>query len=177
VSAAADTERILETRRLVLEPLLPRHAPLLFVAMSDERLYRYHAGRPRSLEALQARFTQLASRGAPDRAEVWLNWAVRLKNSGYVGLVQATVHADQAIIGYDIFAEHWRHGYGKEACTALVKALYNDWAVKLLIAIVDVENVASIALLESLGFQRTWTGPSEDMPGRTDHRYEKRAAA
>jgi len=126
------------------------------------------------VESLLLRFTQLAAGRSPDGSETWLNWAVRCNDGAYVGWVQATVVGETAIIGYDIFAEHWRKGYAREACTAMLASLQSDYRVKSARAIVDVENTASIGLLESLGFDRVWTGPSEDMPGRTDHKYERR---
>ena len=167
-----DTERLLRTSRLILEPLLPAHATALFSGLSDARLYRFHAGRPESIESLELRFIQLAARKSPDICEVWLNWAVRRSDGEYVGWLQTTIRGEVAIIGYDIFADHWRNGYAKEACTAMLRFLKSDCGVAMSRAIVDVENIASIKLLESLGFRKVWTGPSEDMPGRTDHRYE-----
>lgn len=172
MSATKNAERILGTPRLMLEPLRPSHAALLFEGLSDPRLYVYHAGRPQSAESLMLRFTQLATRRSPDGSETWLNWALRLKDGTYVGWVQATIVSETAIVGYDIFAEHWRNGYAREACVAMLGFLKKNCGVELARAIVDVENTASIKLLESLGFQRVWTGASEDMPGRLDHQYE-----
>jgi len=103
---------------------------------------------------------------------MWLNWAVRRDDGTYVGWTQATIIGVGAIIGYDIFAEHRRNGYAREACVAMLAFLKDECGVGSARAIVDVENTASIKLLESLGFFRVLTGSSEDMPGRLDHRYE-----
>jgi len=162
----------LATERLRLEPLKPSHARALFEPMRDERLYRYEAQRPPKSEAgLERRFERLAV--GRDGSQLWFNWAVRGKDGPYVGLVQATVDGKSAVIGYDIFPAYWRQGYGKEACSAVIERALRDLGVTLVKAIVDIENQASIALLESLGFKRVWTGPSDDMPGHTDHRYER----
>lgn len=169
----ADTERLVKTPRLLLEPLVPAHAPMLFDGLRDERLYQYHAGRPETLESLALRFTQLAARRSPDGCETWLNWAIRRNDGVYVGWVQASIAGDQAIIGYDIFAEHWRNGYAKEACAAVLACLKHNFGSRVVRAVVDIENTASIRLLESLGFTRVWTGPSEDLQGRTDHKFER----
>jgi len=162
----------LDTERLRLEPLEPSHARLLFEPMRDERLYRYEPQRPPKSEAgLERRFERLAV--GRDGSQLWFNWAVRAKDGPYVGLIQTTVDGTSAVIGYDIFPAYWRQGYGKEACNAVIDRALRDLGVTHVEAIVDVENQASIALLESLGFKRVWTGPSDDMPGHTDHRYER----
>jgi ribosomal-protein-alanine N-acetyltransferase len=169
-----DAERCLRTKRLVLEPLVVAHAPELFKPLRDERLYRYYAGQPpESIEELRVRFALLAKRQSPDGTEKWLNWVVRLRDGSIVGRMQATIRSNHTLIGYDIFVPYWRRGYGKEAVRAMLEFLEIECAVKVVRAIVDSENVASIRLLESLGFTRAWTGKSDDLPGRTDHCYER----
>ena len=171
------TQPILETSRLRLEPLTAAHAPLLFEFLRDERLYRYEAFEPpRSLQELVARFTALEKRHSPDGSDGLLNWVVRLHDGTVVGRMQATVRADHTLIGYDIFVPYWRMGYGKEAGAAMLEFLESEGSITTFRAFVDTENVAYIRLLESLGFKRVWNGPSEDMPGRMDHRYERTSA-
>lgn len=173
-----DLERSLRTARLTLEPIVPEHAPLLFDQLDDDRLWRFMIFRlrPRSVDGLRKRFTRYAARTSPDGDEIWLNYALRRADGAYVGTVQATVAGSHAMIGYSIFVDHWRQGYGKEACMELLRSLRDDFGVCRVEATVDTENDASIRLLEVLGFVRVWTGPSEDMPGRTDHRYERQWA-
>jgi ribosomal-protein-alanine N-acetyltransferase len=172
-----DANRVLTTERLRLEPLVVAHARHLFAPLRDERLYRYEGFEPpASLGELEARYAALETRRSPDGSERWLNWVVRLRDGTFVGRVQATVRSDHTLIGYDIFVPYWRNGYGKEACAAMLDFLEQEGSIATFRAFVDTENAASIALLESLGFDRVWTGPSEDMPGRTDHRYERTPA-
>ena len=168
--------RSLSTTRLDLEPVTQAHAAPLFEAMRDPLLYRYEPRKPpQTLESVRARFALWEERQSFDGASHWLNWAVRRRDDDvYLGLVQATVSAGLATIGYTIFTPFWRMGYGKEAVGAIVAEIRDSYETPLVQAWVDVENAASIALLESLGFERVWTGPSEDQPGRTDHRYERR---
>jgi len=169
-----DLERVLVTSQLRLEPLLPLHAKYLFESLQEQRQYRFYAATPpATLEELKRRYELWASRKSPDATQTWLNYAVRREDGGvYVGWVQATIAGDVATIGYDIFPDFWRRGYASEACGRLVRALIDDLEINRIIAVVDTENVASIRLLERLGFILTRTGPSEDMPGRQDHRYE-----
>jgi RimJ/RimL family protein N-acetyltransferase len=135
-------------------------------------LYEPRSHRAASIADLERRFTRFATRRSPDGTEVWLNYAVRIMGGAYVGTMQATIVGSSSLIGYSIFADHWRQGYGKEASARLVRFLFEECGVRRVRATVDTENAASIALLERIGFHRTWTGPSDDMPGRRDHRYE-----
>ncbi len=172
-SPMPDLERVLATRRLLLEPLLPAHARHLFRHLQDRRLYHFYAGEPpATVEELERRYQAWATHKSPDGTQTWLNYAVRRTDGIYVGWVQATLVGDMATIGYDIFPDFWRRGYATEACGELVRALCYEHNIANIVAVVDTENTASIRLLEGLGFALAWTGPSEDLPGRQDRRYE-----
>lgn len=163
----------LHTERLVLEPIGVRHARLLFEALQDIRLYRYHSGAPpQSIEELERRYAAWSTRKSSDGTQTWVNYAVRWNDGGYVAWVQATIAGKHATIGYDVFPEHWRKGVATEACRELVRELRDEQSVSVIDAVVDAENEASIRLLRRLGFGQVWSGPSDDMPGRVDLRYE-----
>jgi [ribosomal protein S5]-alanine N-acetyltransferase len=168
-------ERTLVTARLALEPLLASHARMLFSKLQDIRLYRYHAGEPpRSIDELERRYRTWSVRHSPDGSQRWLNYAVRSLGDGdYVGWVQATIDDGQATLGYDIFPPNWSRGYATESCRELVRFLRDDLGIARFAANADAENLASIRLLERLEFVRVSSGPSEDMPGRTDLRFER----
>src|SRR5277367_677160 len=115
----ARAERLLETPRLVLEPLVPGHASSVFADLSDTRLYDLIPREPpESAAALERRYRALATRTSPDGREAWLNLVARLRSSReHVGSVEATVHADlTAHLAYTVFRRFWQQGYAKEAC-------------------------------------------------------------
>ena len=147
----------LRTGRLRLEPLEERHAAALFAGLSDGALYEFTGDRaPQSLEALARRYRQLETRTSPDGREAWLNWALwSLPDAGYVGLIQATVHAERwAHVAYVLFRDAWSRGYAREATAALIDSLSLEWGVREIWATVDVRHRRAIALLEELGFLR-----------------------
>jgi ribosomal-protein-alanine N-acetyltransferase len=90
----------------LLEPLLPEHAPLVFEGLADKCLYRFiPTDAPESTEELEARYRKLSSRRSPEGIEVWLNFAMRLREgtapaggarpeTTYVGTLQANIHPD-----------------------------------------------------------------------------------
>jgi [ribosomal protein S5]-alanine N-acetyltransferase len=173
----AAPETRLETSRLFLEPILPAHASRLNEQLQDERLYRFIPQDPATPQALEDRYDFLSGRRSPDSREAYLNWAVRERTSGdYAGTLEATVHDNPAAtIAYMIFVPFQRRGYAAEACARLLEHLFEDYRVSIVAAEIDTRNVASIALVESLGFERVgfqkdadhFKGSSSD-----EYRYE-----
>ncbi len=149
-------ERVLETERLRLEPLRESHAAELFDLLSDARLYEFiPQDPPVTLDALAARYKLLESRKSPNGGEDWLNWAARSKAEGTcVGTVQVTIGRDRrAHLAYEIGVPYWGRGLATEACAHVIRTLFDEGIVEVW-AELDTRNVASIRLLERLGFAR-----------------------
>jgi len=168
-------EAILETTRLVLEPVLPSHAPTLFEPLQAQAIYKYMPeDPPDSVEALTIRFRQLAARRSPDGQEGWLNWIMRLREEKtYVGTLQATVLPNAtAYIAYLLFPTFWKQGYAREGCRRVLDLLFEDYQVRTVLAEIDTRNAPSIRLVESLGFQCVATKRDADFfKGSTSHEY------
>ena len=151
-----NSEQILETPRLILEPLMPSHASLIYEQLLDDKLYKFIPNNPpESLSYLEERFTFLSSRLSPNQEEAWLNWVVKLKEGGkYVGRLESSVNKNRtASIAYIIFSDFWKKGYAKEGCKRILESLITDYEVKSITSEIDTRNIASIKLIESLGFQ------------------------
>jgi RimJ/RimL family protein N-acetyltransferase len=185
-------ETTLETERLLLEPLLPEHATLMLEGLADEHLYRFiPTDAPESAEALETRYRKLSSRRSPDGSEVWLNFAMRLREgttpedgavpqATYVGTLEATVFPDRsAYIAYTVFVPSWHHGYAREGCARMLGHLVEDYRVRVVVAEMDTRNAASVSLAEALGFERVSTTLGADhFKGSVsdEHRYELHVA-
>ncbi len=170
----------LESARLALEPVNGWHGEPMFAGLKDPLLYTYIPKEPPlAASHVSRRFEALEQRRSPDGAELWLNWAVRLKSNGYVGLVEATVYADgQADIAWMIFTPHQRQGLGAEAVGAMLEHL-GQMGVRAVRAFIDTRNAASIALAERCGLTRIATHRArEKLRGRPvdDHEYGKALA-
>src|SRR5262249_4399502 len=89
---------------------------------------------------------------------VWLNWAVRIKESGRAaGRIEATVREDAtAGIAYELSPLYWGAGYATEGCARVLELLFGAYAVDEVDALADTRNESSIRLLERLVFTRTW---------------------
>lgn len=150
-------ERVLETRRLLLEPLTVAHAAGLYELLLDRRLYDFvPQDPPATRQALEDRYRRLSARRSPDGSEAWLNWAVRERaTGGYVGTLEATVNGDRtAAIAYAVFVPYQRRGFAAEGCERVLAHLFGDYGVSAVVAEIDTRNAASMALVESLGFGR-----------------------
>ncbi|MEO8305698.1 MAG: GNAT family N-acetyltransferase [Betaproteobacteria bacterium] len=163
------------TARLRVEPLRSTHAPLLFPALADPRIYAYvpdevHA----TQDSLGKRYAFLERGAPPGVTDVWLNWALQRKDSAaYIGTLQATVTPDShAYIGYVLCPTAWGQGFATEACRWLVAALQRRFVLGEILATVDVRNLPSIRVLERIDFRCIGTEPAELRgAATTDYRY------
>ncbi len=145
---------VLRTTRLSLEPLEVRHAGPLFALLSAPEIYEHlDEDPPADVRALEDRYRRLESRRSPDGSQEWLNWALRVEETGeYAGYVQATVEAGSAEVAYVLGPAFWGQGLATEAVTVMCAHLAVDHGVTRLTAHVEPANRASRALLERLGF-------------------------
>jgi RimJ/RimL family protein N-acetyltransferase len=145
--------RVIETARLTLEPQLAAHAAEMFAVLSDPAIYEYENEPPPSVEWLRARFARLESRQSADGREQWLNWVIRLRPSGLIGYVQATVQANgHAAVAYELSSAWWGRGLASEAVRAVIAELVQRHAVRSLGAVLKRDNQRSLRLLQRLGF-------------------------
>lgn len=167
-------ETTLETSRLFLEPLVESHARLIYKQLQDERLYLFIPQEPPiSMQVLETRYHTLSTRLSPDRQKVWLNWVVRRKEGTYIGTLEATVYPNQTgAIAYLIFPSFWRQRYAKEGCSPVINHLFKNYKVKVIAAEIDTRNIASIQLIESLGFKCVSRQENADFfKGCASHEY------
>jgi ribosomal-protein-alanine N-acetyltransferase len=171
------------TARLVLEPLLAAHAPVLFAPLQDERIYGWISAQPPvDLERVRQLWNQRESRLSPDGEEAWLNWAVRRASDGaYLGKVDAVVDSRSVAtnLGYLFFPEFWNQGYASECARAVVEHFARR-SVLLVYACVTLGNLPSERALLRAGFTRTRIIPDNDrIRGKLydDVEYVHRASA
>ncbi len=148
----------LATKRLILEPLEVTHAAKLHAGLADPTLYRFVPEDPLPLVELTERYQRILGGPRDNNIELWRNWAVRLRGDDgeYAGMIETSVFpSDYAYLAYFMFASHHRQGYAHEACAAVLAHVRETYGIKRVVAEMDVRNVASWRLVESLGFVRT----------------------
>jgi len=148
-----DLCRLVVGDRVILQPLTASHADALFPILDDAEVWKYtDSAPPSSLDSLRERYRNLETRVRSDGA-IWLNWAVeRRAGHDITGVVQATIDGDEVTIGYVFGRRYWGHGLGLESVSAMLDVLRVEFGVSNVRATVHPGNVASIRLLERLGF-------------------------
>jgi RimJ/RimL family protein N-acetyltransferase len=153
---------VFSTDRLVIEPRTVEHAPELCAALADESVGRYIGGpEVTTVEAMVERIIYVTTTDATQWGERWLNWVVRLRTEPgrpLIGRIEATVHIGRdpivAEIAY-VFDPTWSgRGYATEATAWMLDHLRAEHGVADAYATVAPGNLASIALLERLAFER-----------------------
>jgi RimJ/RimL family protein N-acetyltransferase len=99
----------------------------------------------------------MANRDADPRTD--FEFAVTLRPEGRLiggGSLNARNRPEYATaeIGYCFASEVWGHGYGTEATAALCEFGFREAGLRRIFALIDPENIASIRLVERLGFRR-----------------------
>lgn len=147
---------LIATERLVLRRFRKADAPVLAAYRSDPHVARY--------QSWDAPFPLLRAETAvanfiasdPDKPG-WFQYAVeRTADRVLVGDVAVHLHDNlkQAEIGFTVAREHQRHGYAREAVTAVLDRLFRVQGLHKVAGECDSRNVASASLLERLGFTR-----------------------
>lgn len=146
----------LPTARLALRPLCLDDAAPLFAMYSDIEFMRYW-----SFPAMK-RFEQavdyLARRMQGSAAELEIVWAIELTATreviGLCSLFNVDMASKRAEIGFGLQRPFWGQGYMSEAARAVVDCAFDVFGLRRLEADIDPRNVASIRLVERLGFIR-----------------------
>lgn len=151
ISILATMKRpILNTINLRLRPLQEDDAEGMFNIFRDAQTMRYMpTGAHRTVAE-----TQLMLMSA--LADTARYWAIELNNAsheliGYIGFL-----ADTPIpgMGYLIARKHWRKGYAREACLAVMDYGFFGEKLEQIELWIHEDNVASLGLAEKLGFRR-----------------------
>ncbi len=85
------------------------------------------------------------------------SWAVINEHQAFIGVISTyNLHPlhRRCEIGYWFFPQYCGKGYGKESMDILLKTLAKQQNIHRFVAEVEPENTASVALLNSLGFNR-----------------------
>lgn len=154
-----------ETSRLGIAPLALADASELVAALDHPEVGTYIGGPDvTTVAALRTRIGHLlAGPQGPGRAEIWLNYVVRLRaDSQVIGRLEATVHGQWAEVAWVFGRSFWGYGYATEGARWLVDHLEREHDVAELWATVDPRNQRSIALLNRLDFA------SQPTPARRD---------
>lgn len=147
--------KILETERLILRTWTSADVDALFEILRDAEVVRYISdGKPFSFEKV-TEFLVWAENY--QRENGFCRWKVIEKSSGEIigSCGFARPHETVEIeLGYLFAQKYWGRGFATEASRAALRFGFEKFGFAEIIAMTDLENVASQRVLEKIGFAR-----------------------
>jgi ribosomal-protein-alanine N-acetyltransferase len=154
---------ILESERLLFRPHELADLDGFCAMEMDPEFRRYVGGHARSREDAERKFPKGQLGKVTNQLAVWA--AVLKLNGQYVGRCGLYPHlkrgegivAGEATLSFYFGCEHWGMGLASEAGAAFVKFGWDELQLSRIVATVQVENGASVHILQKLGFELTAT--------------------
>ncbi len=148
----------LETPRLLLRPFQDSDLEAFVAYRSDPIIARYQGWEAPYSIANALAFIDEMKQKQPAVPGEWYQIAIVLKTSleliGDCAFEVSEEDGQQAKIGYTLARPYHGSGYATEAVTGLLNYLFGDLKLHRVIALCDVDNFASIRLLERIGMRR-----------------------
>lgn len=152
----------IESQRLLFRELQPSDAEAMFELDSDPDVVKYVGVKP--LTHVDQTRQMIANIRQQYLDHGIGRWAVILKETnefiGWAGLKyisELNGRKDIYDLGYRFLKRHWGKGYGSESARAFLDFGFNEMKLARISAYVDVENTASVKILENCGLQFTNT--------------------
>jgi len=148
---------VLESKRLLFRSHEAADLDAFCAMEADAEVRRYVGGAPRTREAAGRRFWDRAMQPVEGRLAMW---ATVLKEDGhYIGRcgLYPNIRGDQKVAGEAVLAfyiarQFWGQGFASEAGRAFVEFGFDELKLERIVTAVQVENAASVRVLEKLGF-------------------------
>jgi len=146
----------LETKRLLLEPVLPSHAEEMSALLSSQELYKFVPQGPPNVEKLRQTYQIWSRRISPEEDELWLNWVARWNGTKrLIGHFQVGYKGPEEVsIAYTVGIEYQRKGFAKEALQAIFAFLKGSMNAQTVKVWIDTRNIASINLVRKLNMKQ-----------------------
>ena len=143
----------LSTARLLLRRPHPADTAAVFEYASDPVVVRY-VDWPAAVEPADTRRATERALQKWELAEEY-SWRVTVPpDDTPIGSAGCRLNGDSADFGFVLNRRYWGHGYATEAGGAVLDWLKSLGVIKRILATCDVENVASVRVLEKLGLSR-----------------------
>lgn len=157
---------LLETPRLIIRQFRDSDLEAFVAYRNDPEVYRYQGWKTPYLREYAADFIARTKAVTPGTPGEWLQLAIerrplapgeRAEGEGMIGDIAFHItrsNPRQAYLGYTLARSAWGQGYASEAAHKLLDYLFRVLDLHRVIADCDIDNAASIRLLERLGFRR-----------------------
>jgi RimJ/RimL family protein N-acetyltransferase len=149
---------ILETQRLILRPFRDDDLEPFLAYRNDPLVYRYQGWVTPYLRQDGMEFIEQMKGFIPRHSVGWMQLALERKDTGEMigdmAFYLGKTNPRNANLGYSLARSAWGQGYAREAATKTLDYLFRVLDLHRVVADCDVDNLASIRLLERLGFRR-----------------------
>lgn len=146
------TDLIIRSDRIFLRPLNAADAKALFSYRSKPEVSIFQLWKPVEIsDAVE--FISKAKFQSELGNNKWNQFAVCLNsNQEIIGDIGILLNNDKAEIGFTIAPDFQRNGFALESVTCLIRYLFQKQRVNVIIAHSDPKNMASVNLLQKIGF-------------------------
>ena len=135
----------------------------------NPQVMKYVGGKANTLEENRLDLENVINCYSQKSNQLWV-WAIISKNTYELIGTCALVDEDEncSEIGYRFLQKHWGYGYGLEIVKGLVKYAFEKLSKSRLVAYVDVDNKASVRILEQspFNFQKEFYNEKESCMDR-----------
>jgi len=156
INKAFQTFPQIETKNLILRRIYPADSSAIFDILADVKVTEFYD---------DDAYTDIAQAG--DQIEAWENgyknrvcirWGISQKDEGKIigscGFYGIHTWNERASFGYELARDCWRQGIMTEALSAMIDFGFIGMGLNRLDAVVMPGNIASIKMLEKLGFHK-----------------------
>jgi ribosomal-protein-alanine N-acetyltransferase len=148
---------IIQTERFLLRPLEDTHAQALLGLYGHPDFMRFAGTGPWTTIADATRFIERAHELRENAKGMRLGIFDGPLLLGTCGLLTIDRTHRRAEMGYGVHVEHWGRGIAREAARAVLAWGFGQLALHRVVASVDPANLASIRVLEAMGFRHEGT--------------------
>lgn len=165
---------VLETSRLVLRETTPADAPVLFAIHSDADAMRWFGTEPLPDEQAAQQVIE-GWAAARTLANPGIRWGIERRDDGRLigtcGLFRWNRQWRACMVGYELARDAWGQGYMREALLVVLGFGFVQMQLNRIEAQVHPDNLASLKLVERLGFVQEgllreagwWGGQAQDL--------------
>ncbi len=153
----------IETERLILREIVLADAKDMFALNADPFVHTYLGRNPvKTIEQVEGVIDFIRQQYIDNGIG---RWAIEEKETGkFVGwaglkfiIDSINGHTNYFDLGYRLIRKYWGKGYASEAAASCVNYGFTNLMVSEIYAIADVDNIASVKVLERTGFRRMQT--------------------
>ena len=148
-----------QTQRLTLRRPRKEDYESFLRSWDDPEMTRYTGRRPNIAQFIADLIEEMQSKRPGDlEPQPWYQVTIATRDDnavvGDIGIGFGVPGERQVELGYRIHPDHQRQGYAREAVAAIIDYLIEQHGIHRFVGVAAAANIASTALLRSLGFRR-----------------------